>query len=182
MGGESMTQDGVLSFYEKLKKFNTFCASLASLILVFVTFFIFYDVFMRYVFNRPSIWITEVSTYLLLYMTFLGTSYALQQGTHIKVTFLSDLFNLRAQRVITLITSFFALAFCFVLLWQTGKMTWLSVTRHWTSPTMLSIPLIYVYSGMVFGSFMLLLTFVIQILLTFKGKMENEVREKGEKI
>jgi TRAP-type C4-dicarboxylate transport system permease small subunit len=115
-------------------------------------------------------------------MTFLGTSYALQQGTHIKVTFLSDLFNLRAQRVITLITSFFALAFCFVLLWQTGKMTWLSVTRHWTSPTMLSIPLIYVYSGMVFGSFMLLLTFVIQILLTFKGKMENEVREKGEKI
>jgi len=48
--------------------------------------------------------------------------------------------------------------------------------------TMLSIPLIYVYSGMVFGSFMLLLTFVIQILLAFKGKMENEVHEKGEKI
>ena len=177
-----MTQDGVLSFYEKLKKFNTFCASLASLILVFVTFSIFYDVFMRYVFNRPSIWITEVSTYLLLYMTFLGTSYALQQGTHIKVTFLSDLFNLRVQRVITLITSFFALAFCLVLLWQTGKMTWLSMVRHWTSPTMLSIPLIYVYSGMVFGSSMLLLTFALQIFLAFKGKTENEVHGKGERI
>jgi len=61
-------------------------------------------------------------------------------------------------------------------------MTWLSVARRWTSPTMLSIPLIYVYSGMVFGSFMLLLTFIIQILLAFKGKMENEVHEKGEKI
>lgn len=177
-----MTQDGALSFYEKLRKFNTLCASLASLILVFVTFSIFYDVFMRYVFNRPSIWITEVTTYLLLYMTFLGTSYALQQGTHIKVTFLSDLFNLRVQRVITLITSFFALAFCLVLLWQTGKMTWLSMVRHWTSPTMLSIPLIYVYSGMVFGSSMLLLTFALQILLAFKGKTENEVHGKGERI
>lgn len=177
-----MTQDGALSFYEKLRKFNTLCASLASLILVFVTFSIFYDVFMRYVFNRPSIWITEVTTYLLLYMTFLGTSYALQQGTHIKVTFLSDLFNIRVQRVITLITSFFALAFCLVLLWQTGKMTWLSMVRHWTSPTMLSIPLIYVYSGMVFGSSMLLLTFALQILLAFKGKTENEVHGKGERI
>jgi TRAP-type C4-dicarboxylate transport system permease small subunit len=175
-----MTQYGVLSFYEKLKKFNTFCASLASLILVFVTFSIFYDVFMRYLFNRPSVWITEVSTYLLLYMTFLGTSYALQQGAHIRVTFLSDLFNLRAQRIITLITSSVALAFCLVLLWQTGKMTWLSMARHWTSPTMLSIPLIYVYSGMVFGSFMLLLTFVIQILLTFRGNPENEAHERKE--
>jgi hypothetical protein len=47
---------------------------------------------------------------------------------------------------------------------------------------MLSIPLIYVYSGMVFGAFMLLLTFFIQILLAFKGNMGNEVHEKGEKI
>jgi hypothetical protein len=61
-------------------------------------------------------------------------------------------------------------------------MTWLSVARRWTSPTMLSTPLIYVYSGMVFGSFMLLLTFVMQILLAFKGKMGNEVHEKGEKV
>jgi len=161
------------STYAKIKKLNTVCASLAGAILIFVTFAIFYDVIMRYFFNRPSIWITEVSTYLLLYMTFLGTAYALQQGVHIRVTFLSDLCSRRVQRIVSFITSFFALLFCAVLLWQTGKMAWLALSRSWTSPSLLSVPLIYVYSGMVFGAFMLLLTFVFQLILTPGGEADS---------
>jgi C4-dicarboxylate transporter DctQ subunit len=175
-----MEQHRLLSTYGKIKKFNTLCASFAGVILIFVTFAIFYDVIMRYLFNQPSVWITEVSTYLLLYMTFLGTAYALQQGVHIRVTFLSDLCSRRAQRVVTFITSFFALLFCAVLLWQTGKMAWLALSRSWTSPSMLSVPLIYVYAGMVFGSFMLLLTFVFQLILTSRreGSYEEDGKEK----
>jgi TRAP-type C4-dicarboxylate transport system permease small subunit len=165
--------------YGKIKKFNTFCASVAGAILIFVTFAIFYDVIMRYLFNQPSIWITEVSTYLLLYMTFLGTAFALQQGVHIRVTFLSDLFSQRVQRGVTFVTSCFALLFCAALLWQTGRMAWLALSRGWTSPSLLSVPLIYVYACMVFGSFMLLLTFVFQLILTSgteadSGEMEKE--------
>jgi hypothetical protein len=52
-----------------------------------VTLSIFVDVFLQYVFSRPSIWITEVSTYLFSSST---TTAPLQVGTHIKVTFLLD--------------------------------------------------------------------------------------------
>jgi len=166
--------------YSKLKRVNSFCATLSGVILLFISFSVFADVFLRYLFNRPSIWITEVSTYLLLYLTFLGTSYALQEGIHIRVTFLLTLFNPRIQDVIDRITSLCTLFFCFVLFWQTGRMAWLSYSRSWTSPTLLSVPLIYINIAMVFGSFMLFLTQLFQTLFAFKGeqvldKVEDKV-------
>jgi len=158
-----------LSFiYDKIEKLNTICATLSGMVLLFVTFSIFVDVILRYFFNRPSIWVTEVSTYLFLYIIFLATAYALQQGMHIRVTFIFDLFNAKAKRIIDLLTSIFAMIFCLALLWQTSVMTWTAFKENWTSPTMLSAPYAYIYFVMVFGSFMLFLTFVFNTIVQFK--------------
>jgi C4-dicarboxylate transporter DctQ subunit len=164
-----MSENRLSSLNEKIKKFNFICVSLAGFILVFITFSIFVDVFLRYVFRRPSIWITEVSTYLFLYMIFLATSYTLQEGTHIKVTFLLSRSSDKVKRVFNLVTSIFAMVFCFVLLWQTTAMTWSAFKEKWTSPTMLSAPFAYIYIVMVIGSFFLLLTFILQTIVEFKA-------------
>ena len=66
-----MKAESISKLYEAVKKLNVFCASLSGIILLFVTFSIFIDVIMRYFFNSPSIWVTEVSTYLFLYIIFL---------------------------------------------------------------------------------------------------------------
>jgi len=155
--------------YEKVRKLNSLCATLSGLVLLFVTFSIFIDVFLRYFFDRPSIWITEVSSYLFLYIIFLGTAYALQQGLHIRVTFLLDQFSPRIMRILELITSLFSILFCFVLIWQTWVMTWTAFKENWTSPTMLSAPYAYIYIAMVLGSVLLCLTFVLRTILIFKG-------------
>ena len=160
--------------YDWMKKFNRVCASAAGVVLLFVTFSIFVDVILRYFFNRPSIWVTEVSTYLFLYIIFLGTSYALQEGLHIKVTFLLDKMNAALTRFINLVTSIFAMIFCSVLLWQTSVMTWTAFKENWTSPTMLNAPYAYIYVVMVFGSLLLFLTFLFNTILQFKaGKPEK---------
>lgn len=160
--------------YEKIKRINTICATLAGLVLLFVTFSIFVDVILRYFFNRPSIWVTEVSTYLFLYIIFLGTAYALDHDLHIRVTFLVDRFGPRPTRVINLLTSIFAMIFTLVLLWQVSIMTWTAFKEKWTSPTMLNAPYAYIYVVMVFGSFMLFLTFFFRTLLQFKsGPIED---------
>ena len=161
-----------------LNKINFICVSLAGVILLFITLSIFVDVFLRYFFRSPSIWITEVSTYLFLYMIFLATSYALQQEIHIKVTFLLFGFSDRVKRVIHLITSIFAMIFCLVLFWQTSDMTWAAFKGKWTSPTMLSAPYAYIYIVMVIGSFLLFLTFLLQSVLLFKG---SKTPQSGEK-
>lgn len=158
------------SFYTKLTKANKICATLACILLLFVTFSIFADVILRYFFGRPSIWITEVSTYLFLYIIFLGTPYALQQGLHVKVTFLLDRFDTRKIRVLNLLTSVLATLFAMVLLWQTSIMTWTAFKEKWTSPTMLSVPYAWIYVAMVVGSLLLLLTFLCEAILSFKEK------------
>ncbi len=164
-----MEKSGVESFYPILKKVNTFCAFVAGLVLLFVTLSIFIDVVLRYFFDSPSIWVTEVSTYLFLYLIFLGTAYALQQGAHIRVTFLLDHLNEKLKRITNVLTSLFSMIFTAVLLWQSSRMTWSAFREHWTSPTMLNAPVAYIYVAMVIGSFLLLVTFFCQMVLEFKG-------------
>lgn len=159
----------VSSIYEKIKKFNSLCATLAGLILLFITISIFIDVILRYFFNKPSIWITEVSSYLFLYIIFFGTAYALQNGLHIRVTFLIDQLNKTLTRIFNLLTSLLGILFSFALLWQTSSMTWAAYSEGWTSPTMLSAPYAYVHVSMAFGSLLLFITFVFRTILIFIG-------------
>ena len=163
-----MEENRLSSIYDKIKKFNTICTTVSGLILLFVTFSIFVDVFLRYFFNRPSIWVTEVSTYLFLYIVFFGTAYALQTGMHVRVTFLADQLNDSIKRILNLITSIIAMIFTFVLLWQTSVMTWSAFKEDWRSLTMLGAPFAYIYIGMVFGSVLLFLTFLFNTLLQFQ--------------
>jgi TRAP-type C4-dicarboxylate transport system permease small subunit len=157
----------VTNIYDKVKKVNSVCATLAGLVLLFITFSIFVDVFFRYFLKRPSIWVTEVSSYLFLYLIFLATSYTLQQGVHIRVTFLLDLFSARIKRSLGLIASLFAIIFCLVLFWQTSLLTWEAFRDDWIAPTMLSVHYYYIYIVMVFGSFLLFLTSLLKAILYF---------------
>ena len=171
-----MTSHRMQKIFNNVKKINAIAATLSGIVLLFITVAIFVDVFLRYFFNRPSIWITEVSSYLFLYLIFLATAYALQQGMHIRVTFLLDYLGDKAKRIIDIITSLFALTFSVVLLWQTSIMTWTAFSENWTSPTMLNAPFAYIYVSMVIGSFLLVLTFLGNIILMItSGKTQYQM-------
>jgi C4-dicarboxylate transporter, DctQ subunit len=165
-----MGQSTVGAFYGALKKVNTVSATLGGLVLLFITFSIFVDVFMRYVFGSPTIWITEVSTYLFLYVIYLATAYALQKGDHIKVTFFLDFCSKKIQRWIDLFTQIMGILFTAVLLWQTSAMTWSAIKGHWTTPTMLNMPFAIIHGIMVLGSLLLLLNFICTTVLYFTGE------------
>ena len=169
-----MSNGPVFTLYRGIKKVNLICATIAGILILFVNFSIFFDVFSRYIFRRPSIWITEVSTYLFLYIIFLATPYALQRGQHIKVTFLRHSLSDTGKRRLDLFCSLLAMIFCAVLLWQASRMTWQAYAEKWVSPTVLSAPLAYVYIVMVIGSALLLVTFLLRAILEFSGHILQE--------
>jgi C4-dicarboxylate transporter DctQ subunit len=173
-----MLKDPVFTLYKGIKKVNLVCATIAGLLLLFVNCSIFFDVFFRYFFKSPSIWITEVSTYLFLYIIFLATAYTLQNGQHIRVTFLRFRLGPMAIRVLDLVCSILAMIFCTVLLWQVSKMTWSAYQEAWVSPTLLSAPLAYIYIVMVLGTALLLATFLLRAILDFRGQSLEE--DRGE--
>ena len=162
-----MGKNTVSAIYDTVKKLNSLCATLSGLVLLFITFSIFVDVFFRYFLKRPSIWVTEVSSYLFLYLIFLATSYTLQKGVHIRVTFILDLFKFKIKRLLELVASLFAVIFCLVLFWQTSLLTWEAFTDDWIAPTMLSVHYYYIYVVMAFGSFLLFLTTLFKTIIMF---------------
>lgn len=172
--------DGIMvSFHSTIKRVNTVCATLSGMILLFVTFSIFIDVILRYFFNRPSIWITEVSTYLFLYIIFFATAYTLQQEGHIRVTFLLNPLPDKVKRIVNLITSLMATIFTAILLWQSWIMTWTAFKEKWSSPTMLNAPYAYIHVAMVIGSFFLLLTFISIMVIQFQTTPSDDPEEKA---
>ena len=162
------------SLYRWMKKLNALCASISGILILFVAVAIFVDVILRYFFNKPSIWITEVSTYLFLYIIFLGTAYALQQDLHIKVEFLIGRLGSSVLRWIDLATSLLAITFCIVLVWQTAVMTWTAFTEKWIAPTALGAPYAAIYVSMVIGSILLLVTLCLRTILRIAGYNVNE--------
>lgn len=148
-----------------LGRINGICASLSGVILLFITLSIFIDVFLRYFLNSPSIWITEVSSYLFLYVIFLGAAYALQEDLHIRVTFLTDRMPPVPGYWVELLTWLISTVFSVVLLWQVSLMTWESYSNDWTTPTMLGVHYFLIYMSMVIGSGLLVLSFTQKIVV-----------------
>lgn len=73
---------------------NKLVVIIVILVIVGLSFSVSYEVVMRYFFNSPTDWVTEVSTWSLIFIFFLPIAYAEQLGQHIKV----DIFTIRASK------------------------------------------------------------------------------------
>ena len=63
-------------------------AAAAALLLALVMLSVCLEVFMRYALNSPLVWVVELAEYALLYICFLGASWALRNGVHIRLQIL----------------------------------------------------------------------------------------------
>src|SRR4030066_1059734 len=68
---------------------NSVTAGIGAMMVIFMMLAISYSVMMRYLLNRPVAWIVEISSYLMLYITFLGTAWLLRRDGHVEI----DLFT-----------------------------------------------------------------------------------------
>lgn len=83
-----------------LQKANELLANLGIVCLVGLTALITANILMRYFLNAPISWADEYSTYLLLGIIFFGLAYALQDGAHIKIDFVTVMLPVRVQRIL----------------------------------------------------------------------------------
>jgi len=95
---------------------NEWSGNIFKFLILLLTGIVVYDVFMRYVFNSPTIWGLEVSCMLLAAVTFLGAGFSFLHGVHVKVDIVYARWPRRTQAIIDVITAPFILATCFILL------------------------------------------------------------------
>ncbi len=138
----------------------------AGILLCVVIVIMNYEVIMRYFFRNPTIWVYEVTHYLLAAVMTWGLAWGLKVGAHITVEILTSRLSIRMRGWLEAATSLLTAGVVIVLLWIMSLLVLRTLERHETSGTLLAVPLSWPQAGVVFG----LLLFAIQaVVLCWKN-------------
>jgi len=85
---------------------NTFIRKIetliASLIIYSVLLVVVIGVLWRYAFNRPIVWVEEVSNMLYVWIVFIGAAFAYLEGDLIRMDFIHDLFPNVVRKILAI--------------------------------------------------------------------------------
>lgn len=135
-----------------MHRFNTLLLSLCKyaiiLMVPLMTGIIFLQVVLRYVFQSPFSWAEELARYLLIWITCLGSAYAIRDGMHISIGYLRSKLKDSARTVLTVVIYVMTLGF-FVYCIKEGM---LFSFAQWTQrSTAMQIPMTVPYIAIPLG-------------------------------
>ncbi len=135
-------------------------ALLAAVILILVMLSVIYEVFMRYFLNAPTIWVQEYTEFSLLFITFLGATWLLKRGGHVRMDIVLTRLTPRTQTVVNIITSFLGAIVFLIIAWYGVDATWQAFTAGARRSSLLETPTFVIIFIIPVGSFL----FFIQLL------------------
>lgn len=97
---------------EKWKKFNLALTYFSGFIIVFIMALVCYNVAARYFLKSPLMWASDISGYLLVYITFLPAAYLLIIDAHVRVDFIINMLSEEKRRKVSIAASFLGLIYC----------------------------------------------------------------------
>lgn len=150
---------------------------LSALAIMLMAIFMFYDVLMRYLFNRPTIWVTEISIYMLQFLVFIPAGMLVIEGSHLRVTVWIESLKGRLRRIFEIATTLLILPYAFVLIWYGWSYTDRALQRGTLSPTLLQVPLWTVYMMIPIGGVLLVLGVVVKCALESRNIHLEEVAQ-----
>jgi len=109
---------------KRLRKVNTIFDGTIDLLAIgvivliaFVMLSICMNVVLRYIWSNPIFWVTEVATYCLLWITFLGSAWLLKREGHVRMDMVLNRLNPRHRSLLNAITSILGAIACLVVTW-----------------------------------------------------------------
>lgn len=174
-----MEISGIERFGNWLEKI---AGSLMVLALVGVITFGAVQVFFRYVLNQPLIGSEEMARLFGVWMTFLGASIAVREGSHIKVELFHQNLKPRARLVVDWIIQLFILAFSVPVTVYGLRLT---LRSHILKSPALRFPMSILFAAVAVGSFLsclFLLQKLISGVIAFSswGKAAARLSDEGE--
>lgn len=137
-------------------------AAVAIAILLACTAAVCVDVVLRYAFNRPLVWVTEVTEYALVYITFLGIAWAVPRKGHVVVDVVLANLPPRGQAFCQLFNNLVALVISVMLTVWGATTTLDAFARGLFKPTTLAAPTWIVLAVIPVGCALLCLRFLIE--------------------
>ncbi|MCG8566324.1 MAG: TRAP transporter small permease subunit [Desulfobacterales bacterium] len=111
------------------------------LLILYCMFFGVTDVFLRYVLNKPSLWISTTLQFAMVLVACVGGIYALNDNAFVKLDLFYAKFSKRKKAVCDIITVVYTGMFLCVLIWKGYAAAMLSVRLKQVTPTSIPIPI-----------------------------------------
>ncbi|MDR3254548.1 MAG: TRAP transporter small permease [Synergistaceae bacterium] len=145
---------------------------------VFMTVVVFVQVIMRYVFANSLSWSEEFARFTFLWISWVGASYAVKEGSHFRVEMFVNNMKRDARRYFELFVLVAWFLFCFFLTWYGTKLVIFLVDTGQTSAAM-QIPMSWPYASVPVGCGLMCLRLIIEMWKVIKGEYKSKDREKS---
>ena len=123
-----------------------------------------YEVFCRFLFSAPTIWVQETSIYLYMWTMLAAASYTLQVRKHVHVDLVVDRLPVHPKLILEALTSAGGAIFCGIVSVQAYEMIAATVRFGKVSATPLRVPLWIPQSALLMGFVLLTFQFAFHFL------------------
>ncbi len=143
---------------------SEFFGKLSAWLFFFVGIIVTYEVFMRYVFNMPTIWVDEVSSITQIWATYIGVAFALKHKDMIVIDIAFKRHDTTSRKVVETFALIVIILFSAVAT-KYGFDIWLDSTLkgHHTD-TLLGLPKWFTQASIWVGFSLLLMQAIVEII------------------
>jgi C4-dicarboxylate transporter DctQ subunit len=128
-----------------------------KLVIIGIAAIVIFEVVMRYIFNSPTTWSLEITEYLLVMGTFLGSAYVLKEKRHVVIDLLTSQLVGRTRAMVEIVNIVALLFFSGILLWYGQEVLVTVIAQGRVSPSLLHLPLWIPKSTVPVGAVLLVL-------------------------
>lgn len=137
---------------------------IAGILVLAMTFMIFYEVIARSFFGSPTTWATELSIYALIGSGFLGSAYAVRKHSHITVDLLVANMSEKGRVILAYVTNVLGLLFSVIFTYYSMMHVTKTFELGTTSTSLLRIPMYIPESLLPIGGVLLIIAFILEIV------------------
>lgn len=149
-----------------------------ALIIAAMALAVTYEVGCRYLLGRPTIWVNETSSYMLVAVAFLGAAWTLKIDAHVRMELLLETGSMAARKFSDLAMFLVTGAVALALTWTGWNMTLANYMFDWRASTLLATPLWIPQLLIPLGSAVLLLQCLVGLYDVVSGQRYLEGESK----
>ena len=163
-----------MKYPELWRKFINAISFLAGCMVLLIAALSVFEAVKRRFLGAPTSWTLNTSSYLLIWVVLIGSSYAFQEHGHVAVDMLRDIVDKASnradrlpRRIMAVVGYIMSTVFISIILYGGFNLTARALRFNTVTTTTTPIPIVYLYSALIAGSTIMLITLIFIILDLF---------------
>lgn len=117
--------------FRAIDRVAIFVGRVTMMLVLLMTCVMLYEVFLRYVFEKPTLWANELTLWIAGFVFLCSGFYAMQQRSHIRIFIIYEVMPRWAQKVCDTASVFFICVFAFFLVFGSYKQVFVKKFYQW---------------------------------------------------